>query len=167
MKNKNINISDNKFFPIINQTLIGSLDEKEQKITLDIGKKKEIYKYKALRNKTFFLMVKYIPLLILLNMVTIYELNEMKLQIFSGFVIASVGLIVNLRYKDELSFIVCCAWFLLISYIFGLEDFAYIAKFTLTSYFILQFVLDLNRKYYKIYKDDSFVSYIFIKRDKI
>lgn len=165
MKNKNINISNNKFFPIINYTSKGSVDEKEQIIILE--KDEENYKYEALENKTFFLVVKYIPLLILLNMVTIYELSEMKIQILIGFTITIVGLVVNLRYKDELSFIVSSVWFLIISYIFALEDIAYIAKYTLISYFIMQFVFDFNRKYYKIYKDDSFVSYMFIKRDKL
>ena len=166
MQNKNINFTKYKLFPIWNYTVESNIDNYK----IEISKNDDeinIYKYGELKNKVFFMFIKYLPVMILFLMITSYELEQSLTEVFLGFCVASVGLLVNMKYDDSTSFIVACFWFLLFSFIIDIQNSSMIAKYALLSYFIYQFIFDLYRKYYEVYdNNNNLLSYAFIKRKK-
>jgi len=172
MKTREVNFTKYKLIPFINNTYTNChVDENKKQITVYKNENiQNLYRYSELdkKEKLGFLFIKYFPVLIFLySVITAYELQNHQLDIILAFFATSLGLITNLRYNDKLSFIVTCVWFLFFYFITDIHSSSMIAKYTLTSFLIYQFVFDLNRKYYAIFDKDDLVSYAFIKRQKI
>lgn len=172
MKSREVNFTKFKLIPFFNNTYNNCIvDENKKQITVYKNENiQNLYRYSELdkKEKLGFLFIKYFPVLIFLSIViTVYELQNYQQEIILGFFATSIGLITNLRYNDKLSFITTCVWFLFFCFITDIYSSSMIAKYTLTSFLIYQFIFDLNRKYYSIFDKDILVSFAFIKRDKI
>ncbi|MGB6327426.1 MAG: hypothetical protein WBF48_00745 [Halarcobacter sp.] len=164
---KTINFTKFKLFPLVNYSDNGELNMTNKRIKVLKEDVRKEYKYKEMKNKYLFMIIKYIPLLLLLMMVTSYELTNMVTQIILGTTVSGLGLLSNLKYDDKLSFIVATAWYLLFVFISGIENAPFIFKYALISYLISQFIFDLYRKYYEVLEDNIVISFMFIKRDKL
>lgn len=163
---KEINYTKTRFFPLFTVTTDATI--KKNKIIFEKENSTNTYTFSKLTNKTSFLLLKYIPVLLFISyFVTIYELQNMTTYVIVGFAVTTLGTLINIKYDDFKSFIATVVWFLLFSYIFGFENSGYIVKYALLAYFFYSFLAELRREYFQIQKDNKTVSYFFIKEEKI
>jgi hypothetical protein len=163
---KEINYTKTRFFPLFTVTTDATI--KKNKIIFEKENSTNTYTFSKLTNKTSFLLLKYIPVLLFISyFVTIYELQNMTTFVIVGFAVTTLGSAINKKYDDFKSFIATVVWFLMFSYIFGFENSGYIVKYALIAYFFYSFLADSRREYYQIIKDKKVVSYFFIKEEKI
>lgn len=167
MQNKNINFTKYKFYPLSNYTVNAEIDETNQTATVKTNEIENTYKYRKIKSKNYFILIKYIPFLLLMMMVTKYELGNSLPEIFFGFIVTLVGILSNLKFNDAISFVIACICFLVTVFISDVINAALIAKYSLIAYLLFQFIFDLSRQYYEVIKDNKVVSYMFIKRDKL
>lgn len=165
---KEINYTKTRFFPIFTITTDVKIDEDKNEIIFEKENSTNTYNFSKLTNKTSFLLLKYIPVLIFISyFVTLYELQNMTTYVIIGFATTTLGTLINRKYDDFKSFIATVIWFLLFSYIFGFTNSGYIVKYALIAYFFYSFLADSRREYYQIIKDKKVVSYFYKKEEKI
>ena len=163
---KEINYTKTRFFPLFTVTTDATI--KKNKIIFEKENSTNTYNFSKLTNKTSFLLLKYIPVLIFISyFVTLYELQNMTTYVIIGFATTTLGTLINRKYDDFKSFIATVIWFLLFSYIFGFTNSGYIVKYALIAYFFYSFLADSRREYYQIIKDKKVVSYFYKKEEKI
>lgn len=163
---KEINYTKTRFFPIFTITTDATINQ--NKITFQKEDDSNRYNFSKLTNKTSFMLVKYLPVLLFISyFVTLYELQNMTTYVIVGFAVTTLGTLINIKYDDFKSFIATVVWFLLFSYIFGFENSGYIVKYALIAYFFYSFLADLRREYFQILKDNKTVSYFYCKEEKI
>ena len=165
---KEINYTKSRFFPLFTITTDALINQDKHEITFEKEEDSSTYFFTKMKNKTSFLMLKYIPVLLFISyFVTLYELQNMTTYVIIGFATTTLGTLINIKYDDFKSFIATVIWFLLFSYIFGFENAGYIVKYALISYFMYSFLADLKREYFQIIKDKKVVSYFYEKEEKI
>lgn len=163
-----INYTNTRFFPIFTITTDVSIDSEKHEITFEKENSTNSYNFSKLTNKTSFLLLKYIPVLLFISyFVTLYELQNMTTFVIVGFAITTLGTLINRKYDDFKSFIGTVIWFLLFSYIFSFVNSGYIVKYALIAYFMYSFLADLRREYFRILKNNKTVSYFYCKEEKI
>jgi len=161
-----INYTKTRFFPIFTITTDATI--KKNEIIFEKENSTNTYNFSKLTNKTSFLLLKYIPIILFISyFVTIYELQNMTTYVIVGFTITTLGTLINRKYDDFKSFIGTVVWFLLFSYIFGFENAGYIVKYALIAYFFYSFLADIKRQYFQIQKGNKTVSYFYCKKEKI
>ena len=142
-----INYTKTRFFPIFTITTDALVNQDKNEIIFEKENGSNIYNFSKLTNKTSFLLLKYIPVLIFISyFVTTYELQNMTTYVIIGFATTTLGTLINIKYDDFKSFIATVVWFLMFSYILGFENSGYIVKYALIAYFFYSFLADLRRK---------------------
>jgi sulfite exporter TauE/SafE len=163
-----INYTKTRFFPLFTITTDVSIDSEKHEITFEKENDSSTYFFTKMKNKTSFLLLKYIPVLLFISyFVTLYELQNMTTFVIVGFAVTTLGSAINKKYDDFKSFIATVVWFLMFSYIFGFENSGYIVKYALIAYFFYSFLADLKREYFQIIKNNKVVSYFNKKEEKI
>jgi sulfite exporter TauE/SafE len=165
---KEINYTKSRFFPLFTITTDALINQDKHEITFEKEEDSSTYFFAKMKNKTSFLMLKYIPVLLFISyFVTLYELQNMTTYVIIGFATTTLGTLINIKYDDFKSFIATVIWFLLFSYIFGFENSGYVVKYALIVYFFYSFLADLKREYFQIIKNNKVVSYFYKKEEKI
>lgn len=165
---KEINYTKTRFFPLFTITTNALINQDKHEITFEKENDSSTYFFSEMKNKTSFMLLKYLPVLIFISyFVTLYELQNMTTFVIIGFATTTLGTLINRKYDDFKSFIATVVWFLMFSYISGFENSGYIVKYALISYFFYSFLADLKREYFQIIKNNKVVSYFYKKEEKI
>jgi sulfite exporter TauE/SafE len=165
---KEINYTKSRFFPLFTITTDALINQDKHEITFEKEEDSSTYFFAKMKNKTSFLMLKYIPVLLFISyFVTLYELQNMTTYVIIGFATTTLGTLINIKYDDFKSFIATVVWFLMFSYNLGFENSGYIIKYALIAYFFYSFLADLKREYFQIIKNNKVVSYFYKKEEKI
>lgn len=163
---REVNYSKFTIFPIWAYSSLTEMNQ--EKKTFKILETNNSYKYKELKNKMAFILIKYLPSLLLLMMITKYEIQNMYIEILLGSLATTLGVLTSLKYKDFWAVSTTIIWLLLLSFVNGIETLQYIVKYSLISYILYQFLFDLKRKYFEVLDEsNNLVSYAYIKREKI
>lgn len=162
---REVNYSKFTIFPLWNYSSLSEVNEEEK--TLKILETNNIFQYTEIKNKTKFILIKYLPTLLLFMMITSYEIQNMYIEISLGVLATTLGIVTSLRYSDFWAVSTTIIWLLFLAFINVIETLPFLVKYSLISYIIYQFIFDVKRKYFEVYSENNLVSYAYFKRQKI